>query len=969
MITKKVPRRMWCYGLRYIAKLSQFIPQRADGRTGYEVVTGRTPDISEYCDFAFWDLVWYHTRTAANMSKTSRALGRWSGISHRVGSDMCYWVMPVSGQMISETTVQHVTRYDLENAEIAAAVEEFNGALTTRLDDTNFWISNDHGVYIDDFDVQPDAAYGDEADTPTTDEYGGVEYEEVNDADIDSYDKFLGAKIRLSNDSNNGANMATVVARATDYAGRPIGKAHSNPLLDGRLYEVELDDGTTDRYFANQIAENIWAQVDTEGRQVLVMQEICDHRKNERAIPIADGYTIKRNGEKVPKVTTDGWELLVEFKDGTTEWVKLKDVKDSNPIELAEYAIANQLQEEPAFKWWAEKALRRRDRAVFKVKSKYYRTTHKYGVRIPKTIEEALRIDEENGNHLWGDAIRKEMSKVRVAYKPHESHTPEEVRCGGAPDLTGFQEIRCHIIFDVKMDFTRKARFVAGGHTTEAPAAMTYSSVVSRESVRLAYLIAALHDLELTSADISNAYLHAPCKEKIWFQAGAECGEHRGKVMIVTRALYGLKSAGASWRSMLSTYIVNEMGFVSTRVDPDVYRRKSVKPNGEPYYELLLVYVDDILLVSAKPGEVFKQIASQFTIKDDRWGPPTQFLGSEVEEFIFEDGGRAWSTTCHKYVKNAVDTVKQLLREDGRQFKSSKRCEGPLPVDYRPELDTTDELPPDLVSRFQQLIGIGRWAVELGRIDIHLEIALMSQYQASPRYGHLEAMYTIFHYLARNRKWRNVYDPRLPNYRESAFNTEADWSEFYPDAKEEDPPSMPEPLGEGVEITCFVDADHAGNKVTRRSHSGILIFVQNALITSWSKRQNTVESSTFGSELVCMRQARDLLVALRIKLKMFGVRILKPANVWTDNNGVMKNTSIPTSMLGKKHNSINYHVVREAVAAGVMRVAKEDTRTNPADALTKILRFDRKQKLLWPLGHLLVSRAHQKTDGPGGAAE
>eukprot|EP00970_Alexandrium_tamarense_P000826 scaffold95_cov108-Alexandrium_tamarense.AAC.11 len=304
------------------------------------------------------------------MGKDSRALGRWPGVSHRVGSDMCYWIMPVSGQMISETTVQHVTRFDLENAEIAAAVEEFNSALTARLDDTNFRISNHHGVYIDDSDVQPDAAYGDEADTPTTDEYGGVEYEEVNDADIYSYDKFLGAKIRLSNDANNGANMATVVARATDYAGRPIGKAHSNPLLDGRLYEVELDDGTTDRYFANQIAENIWAQVDTEGRQVLVMQEICDHRKNERAIPIADGYTIKRNGEKVPKITTDGWELLVEFKDGTTEWVKLKDVKDSNPIELAEYAIANQLQEEPPFKWWAEKALRRRNRSVYKAKSK-----------------------------------------------------------------------------------------------------------------------------------------------------------------------------------------------------------------------------------------------------------------------------------------------------------------------------------------------------------------------------------------------------------------------------------------------------------------------------------------------------------------------------------------------------------------------------------------------------------------------
>ena len=102
---------------------------------------------------------------------------------------------------------------------------------------------------------------------------------------------------------------------------------------------------------------------------------------------------------------------------------------------------------------------------------------------------------------------------------------------------------------------------------------------------------------------------------------------------------------------------------------------------------------------------------------------------------------------------------------------------------------------------------------------------------------------------------------------------------------------------------------------------------------------------------------------------MFGVQIRKPANVWTDNNGVMKNTSIPTSILGKKHNSINYHVVREAVTTGVMRVAKEDTRTNPVDALTTIQRFDRKQKLLWPLGHLLISNAHQGTDGSGDVSE
>merc|ERR1712127_1017188 len=104
---------------------------------------------------------------------------------------------------------------------------------------------------------------------------------------------------------------------------------------------------------------------------------------------------------------------------------------------------------------------------------------------------------------------------------------------------------------------------------------------------------------------------------------------------------------------------------------------------------------------------------------------------------------------------------------------------------------------------------------------------------------------------------------------------------------------MPEPLGAPVDSTAFEDSDHAGNVITRRSHTGILLFVNNALIRSFSKRQNTVESSTYGSELVALRIARDLIVALRIKLKSIGVPLLGPTNVYCDNQGVMKNTSVP----------------------------------------------------------------------------
>ena len=178
------------------------------------------------------------------------------------------------------------------------------------------------------------------------------------------------------------------------------------------------------------------------------------------------------------------------------------------------------------------------------------------------------------------------------------------------------------------------------------------------------------------------------------------------------------------------------------------------------------------------------------------------------------------------------------------------------------------------------------------------------------------------------------------------FNINADWMEFYGDVVKEDPPGMPEPLGKPILQSVFVDSDHASNVVTQRSHSGIFLFVNNALIKSFSKRQNTVESSTFGAELVALRIARDLTVEQRLKLKSIGVPIKGPANVHCDNQGVVKNTSVPESTLSKKHNSINYHVVRESAAAGILRVGKEDTETNLADALTKMMSYSRKQTLL-----------------------
>jgi hypothetical protein len=105
-----------------------------------------------------------------------------------------------------------------------------------------------------------------------------------------------------------------------------------------------------------------------------VLDEVIDHAKDNSAFTIADSYTISSNRNRVPKITMKGWKLLCQWCDGSSTWVPLVELKESNPVELAEYAIANRLQEEPAFKWWVSLVLCKRNRIIGKIKSRYWST-------------------------------------------------------------------------------------------------------------------------------------------------------------------------------------------------------------------------------------------------------------------------------------------------------------------------------------------------------------------------------------------------------------------------------------------------------------------------------------------------------------------------------------------------------------------------------------------------------------------
>jgi Reverse transcriptase (RNA-dependent DNA polymerase) len=216
--------------------------------------------------------------------------------------------------------------------------------------------------------------------------------------------------------------------------------------------------------------------------------------------------------------------------------------------------------------------LKRRERIILKMKAKYQRTEKKFGFIIPKTVREALTISQETNTTYLADAIKKEMKVIIPALNILEIVKEVPV---------GYQEIPCHIIFDVKMDFTRKARFVAGGHVTKPPTTQTYASVVSRDSVRIGFLYAALNGLDIMSADTQGAYLNVPCKEKVYACCGAKLGpEYKGKVALIIKDLYGLKTSDFAWQEHLYETFPISLEFSPCYEDADEWMQLATKTDG-----------------------------------------------------------------------------------------------------------------------------------------------------------------------------------------------------------------------------------------------------------------------------------------------------------------------------------------------------------------------------------------------------
>ena len=476
-----------------------------------------------------------------------------------------------------------------------------------------------------------------------------------------------------------------------------------------------------------------------------------------------------------------------------------------------------------------------------------------------------------------------------------------------------------HLIFDVKHDGRHKARLVADGHLTEIPLDSVYSGVVSLRGFRIVLFLSEHNNLELWATDIGNAYLEAFTSEKVYIIAGPEFGDLQGHILIISKALYGLRSSGARWHDRFSDCI-RALGFFPCKAEPDIWMRK----NGETY-EYVAVYVDDLAIAMKNPQELIDVLEKKHHFKLKGTGPIHFHLGMDIHR----DSHNTLCISPTKYIDKLIKGYSSLFGE------KPKHSTSPLIKGDHPELDTSELCDNKDISRYQSMIGALQWIVSIGRLDVITAVMTMSGFRVAPRKGHLERLKRIYGYLSKMRHAAIRIRTAEPDFSD-VIDPEYDWSKsVYGNVQELLPRDAPTPLGKYVTLSHYVDANLMHDIATGRSVTGILHLLNKTPIDWYSKKQATVETATYGSEFVAARVCIDQIIELRNTLRYLGVPIRQKSYMFGDNKSVVDSSMQLYAKLHKRHNMLSFHRVREAVASGMVIFDFISGEDNPADILSK----------------------------------
>ena len=502
------------------------------GQHPHSVTMMEEGDISNSAIFGWYEWCYFREHTAA-FPFPQEVLGRVLGPARGEGNEMAQWVLKANGNVVPRRTVRPLREQEKRHPVVRRKQGDFDAFIEKRFGTS--WKAKERKD--DDEDIIMDEEVDELFASPPTEAEDG-QGRPINQQPM--WDKMLHQEIVM----NKGAQTpretfrGVVKRRAISPEGKTTGTYDDDPKLNTMEYEVEFDDGMVREYAANVIAENMLSQEESEQFTVRMFEAIIDHQKVQSA----------KTSNKSKEEHLNDWKLLVRWKNGSEEWRDLKELKDSLPVDVAEYTKAKKLDQEDAFKCWVPFTLCKRDAIVAAISEMRRHTTHKFGIEIPKSVQQAIAVDKKNGDTYWQDAIKKEMVNIGIAFEILEESQPTPV---------GWSKVTGHMIFDVKMDFTRKARWVLDGHKTPSVEGSTYAGVVSRESVRIALTYAALNGLQVFAGDIQNAYLQAPSSQKDYIVCGQEFGlENVGKRALIHRALYGGKAAGRDFRNHLRNCIV-----------------------------------------------------------------------------------------------------------------------------------------------------------------------------------------------------------------------------------------------------------------------------------------------------------------------------------------------------------------------------------------------------------------------------
>ena len=390
------------------------------------------------------------------------------------------------------------------------------------------------------------------------------------------------------------------------------------------------------------------------------MESIIDHKvTNEALLKLSETHVMIK-GKQYQRKMTKGWLICVEWYDGSTSWEKLCSLKESYPVELAEYSVAQGINHQPVFCLWVPHVLCKQDCIIAVVNKCYHNQTHKFGFEVLKTVKHALEIGHENGNSLWQDAIALEMEAGCVAFKVMNE--------GGEPPP-----------------------LVARGHMTKTPVVLTYMSVVSRDSAHIALTIT-LNNLQVKASDVQNAFLMAPCKEQIWTMLGPEFGADAGKKAFLVCALYGLKPPGGLF-SPHPANCMRTLGYSSCKVDSDLrYKPVTCPDDGFEYYAYVLLYIDNCLAIHHDTESIMYELDKYIQMKKGSIADPDIYLGNKLQQVKLDNDVTCWSMSSSKYVQDAVNNVEDYLHMYMHGCMLPEKVYVPWFTDYCAELDMSLEL-------------------------------------------------------------------------------------------------------------------------------------------------------------------------------------------------------------------------------------------------------------------------------------